>query len=79
MLNITRMYNAAFAVGGMRRMIALCRDYSDRRAVFGNKLSNTPLQVKVLSDMEVVFRGNLIFLLRNGYWLSKEQANTANG
>ncbi|KAL4483592.1 hypothetical protein ABPG72_016873 [Tetrahymena utriculariae] len=77
MLNITRLYNSAFAVGGMRRMIALCRDYSDRRAVFGNKLSKIPLQVKVLSDMEVIFRGNLILLLRVGYWLSKEQSNTA--
>lgn len=44
------------AVAGMRRMVALCRDYSSRRAVFGAKLSDVPLQVKVLSDMEVTFR-----------------------
>jgi alkylation response protein AidB-like acyl-CoA dehydrogenase len=33
MLNITRIYNSATAVGNMRRILALVRDYADRRTV----------------------------------------------
>ncbi len=39
MLNVTRLYNAATAVGYMRRMVALARDYSQRREVFSKKLN----------------------------------------
>jgi len=39
MLNTTRLYNAACAIGFSRRMIALARDYADRREVFGKKLN----------------------------------------
>lgn len=39
MLNVTRIYNATSAVSNMRRMIALCRDYSERRQAFGKKLN----------------------------------------
>ena len=38
MLNVTRLYNAATAVGFMRRVVALTRDYAARRKVF-NKYS----------------------------------------
>ncbi len=43
MLNVTRVYNATSAVSNMRRMIGLCRDYSERREAFGKKLSELPL------------------------------------
>lgn len=39
MLNVTRIYNAATAVGIMRRMVALARDYADRRVIGKIKLS----------------------------------------
>jgi len=39
MLNITRIYNATSAVAGMRRIIALGRDYADRRTAFKKKLN----------------------------------------
>ena len=35
MLNVTRLYTAGTAVGYMRRMLALARDYANRRQVFG--------------------------------------------
>ena len=35
MLNVTRLYTAGTAVGFMRRMLALARDYADRRMAFG--------------------------------------------
>jgi acyl-CoA dehydrogenase len=34
LINITRLYNAISAVSGMRRIIALNRDYAHRRKVF---------------------------------------------
>ena len=43
MLNITRVYNSTSAVSNMRRIIALCRDFSERREAFGKKLSELPL------------------------------------
>jgi len=39
MLNTTRIYNAVTAVSFMRRMIALGRDYSNRRIAFGKFLN----------------------------------------
>lgn len=38
MLNVTRMYNAASAVGGMRRIYQLVLDYSLERKAFGKFL-----------------------------------------
>lgn len=39
MLTVTRIYNSASAVSGMRRAIALVRDYSSRRKI-GSKPLN---------------------------------------
>lgn len=39
MLLVTRMYNSATAVGIMRRVVALARDYSSRRIIGHKKLS----------------------------------------
>jgi alkylation response protein AidB-like acyl-CoA dehydrogenase len=39
MLTVTRIYNAATAVGVMRRIIALARDYSSRRTIGKVKLN----------------------------------------
>ncbi len=71
MLTVTRIYNAATAVGLMRRGIALVRDYSDRRIIGKRKLSDLPLHLRVLSDLEVTHRGNLIFFLRISELFSK--------
>eukprot|EP00026_Physarum_polycephalum_P003279 Phypoly_transcript_03289.p1 GENE.Phypoly_transcript_03289~~Phypoly_transcript_03289.p1 ORF type:complete len:598 (+),score=74.08 Phypoly_transcript_03289:129-1922(+) len=60
-LNITRLHNAINAVASMRRVIAVARDYSHRRSVFGRTLSKVPLHLSVLADMEVEFRGALQF------------------
>src|SRR5262249_29521602 len=53
MLQITRTWNALCAVGGMRRGIALARDYARRRSAFGAPLSEKPLHVQTLADLEV--------------------------
>ena len=71
MLTVTRLYNSATAVGLMRRGIALVRDYSDRRIIGRKRLSDLPLHQRVLSDLEVAHRGNLIFYLKISEFFSK--------
>lgn len=61
----------------MRRLIALLRDFSNRRQVFGKLMNQQTLHLRVLSEMEVTFRGNLIFYLKVSELLSKKEANTA--
>jgi alkylation response protein AidB-like acyl-CoA dehydrogenase len=39
MLTVTRIYNASTAVGIMRRVVALSRDYASRRVIGKSKLS----------------------------------------
>lgn len=51
MLTITRIYNSAAAVGYMRRGLALSRDYASYRQIGNKKLSDMPLQLRVLSEL----------------------------
>lgn len=53
LFNITRIYNACASVAGMRRAIALARDYAARRVAFGKPLSEHPLHVETLAGMQV--------------------------
>lgn len=71
MLTVTRLYNSATAVGVMRRGIALVRDYSSRRRIGNKKLCDLPLHQRVLADLDVVHRGNLIFYLKISELFSK--------
>jgi alkylation response protein AidB-like acyl-CoA dehydrogenase len=71
MLTVTRLYNAATAVGLMRRGIALVRDYSTRRVIGNKRLADLPLQLRVLSELDVTHRGNLILYLKISELFSK--------
>jgi alkylation response protein AidB-like acyl-CoA dehydrogenase len=53
LFNITRIYNACASVSGMRRAIALARDYATRRVAFGKPLSEHPLHVETLAELQV--------------------------
>ena len=53
LFNITRMYNACSSVSFIRRVIAIARDYAQRREAFGRKLSEHPLHLHTLAEMEV--------------------------
>jgi hypothetical protein len=57
MLNITRTWNAVTACAGMRRGIALARDYARRRVAFGAALSEKPLHVDTLAGLQAEFEG----------------------
>src|SRR5207253_2488334 len=57
MLNVTRTWNAVGALAGMRRGIALARDYARRRVQFGSALADKPLHTDTLAHMQAEFEG----------------------
>ncbi|HEY8430504.1 MAG TPA: acyl-CoA dehydrogenase family protein, partial [Sandaracinaceae bacterium] len=59
MLNITRTWNAVSSVCGMRRGIALARDYARRRVAFGAPLSEKPLHLETLAGLQAEYEGAL--------------------
>jgi alkylation response protein AidB-like acyl-CoA dehydrogenase len=56
LFNVTRVYNAVCAAGGMRRAVALAADYAARRVAFGKPLREHPLHAETLADMETRWR-----------------------
>jgi len=52
MLNVTRTWNAVAAAASMRRGLALARDYARRRVAFGGPLSERPLHLETLADVQ---------------------------
>ena len=66
MLIVTRYHNSAGALASMRRIVALARDYSERREVQGKKLNELPLYARTLGGLEKAYRGHLVFLLEVG-------------
>ncbi|MDJ0698468.1 MAG: acyl-CoA dehydrogenase family protein [Woeseiaceae bacterium] len=57
LFNVTRIDNAAAAVGTARRMLDLALDYATKRKAFGKSLSEHPLHVETLADLETEFHG----------------------
>ncbi len=55
MLNITRTWNAICSVAGMRRGLALARDYAPRRVQFKAPLSQQPLHNDTLAGVQAEF------------------------
>lgn len=76
MLLVTRIYNSSSAVGAMRKVVALARDYSSRRTIGKTRLADMPLQQRVLAHLEVTHRANLIFFLSMATLLSKHQTGS---
>jgi alkylation response protein AidB-like acyl-CoA dehydrogenase len=59
MLNVTRTWNTIMAVAGMRRGLALARDYARKRAAFGALLADKPLHLETLADLAAETEGAL--------------------
>lgn len=74
MLNITRTWNSVAACAGMRRGIALARDYAKRRVQFGAALSQKPLHQATLADMQAEFEGAFHLAFRGVELLGREEA-----
>lgn len=64
MLNITRTWNAVGAILGMRRAVALTRDYAAKREAFGAKLIDKPLHVDTMADMIAETQGAFLLAFR---------------
>jgi acyl-CoA dehydrogenase len=76
MLSITRTWNAIGAVGGMRRGLALARDYAKKRVAFGAPLSEKPLHLDTLAGLEAEYEGAFHLAFRAVELLGKEEAGT---
>lgn len=74
MLNITRTWNAVGAIGGMRRAIALARDYAKKRIAFGSPLSEKPLHIDTLASLEAEYQGAFLLAFRVVELLGREEA-----
>ena len=73
MLNITRTWNAVAAVSGMRRALDLARDYAAKRVAFGAPLSEKPLHVETLADIEALYAGAFLLTFRVVELLGREE------
>ncbi len=76
MLNVTRTWNAVGAVGGMRRALALSRDYAQRRVAFGARLADKPLHRETLAGMQAEYDGAFHLAFRAVELLGQEEAGT---
>ncbi|HWO25397.1 MAG TPA: acyl-CoA dehydrogenase family protein [Kofleriaceae bacterium] len=65
MLSITRTWNAVSAVSGMRRALALARDYARRRRAFGALLVDKPLHADTLAGLEAEYAGAFCLAFRS--------------
>jgi alkylation response protein AidB-like acyl-CoA dehydrogenase len=74
MLAITRTWNAVCAVSGLRRGLALARDYARKRVAFGAPLSEKPLHVDTLAGLEAEYQGAFFLTFRVVELLGKEEA-----
>lgn len=77
LFNITRIYNAVCAVSGMRRALALARDYAKRRMVFGKLLSQQPLHVETLARLQLEFEAAFHLTFQLVTLLGKEEVGQA--
>jgi putative acyl-CoA dehydrogenase len=78
LFNVTRIYNAVAAVGGMRRAVALARDYAGRRTAFGKLLAQHPLHAATLADLELECRAAFHLTFRVVELLGREECGEAS-
>ncbi len=77
LFNITRIYNACCAVAGMRRGLALARDYARRRVAFGKKLSEHPLHLETLAELELEYEAGFHLTFRCVELLGRDETGAA--
>ncbi|XP_078010533.1 acyl-CoA dehydrogenase family member 11-like [Phascolarctos cinereus] len=78
MLTITRIYNAVCAVGFMRRVVTMAREYATKRFAFGKFLKDHPLHTHILARMEVQTRGGFLLVMEVGRLLGLKETNLAS-
>jgi hypothetical protein len=78
MLNVTRTWNAVVACAGMRRGLALARDFARKRVAFGAPLLDQALHADTLAALEAEARGALLLAFRVVELLGREEAGVAS-
>jgi putative acyl-CoA dehydrogenase len=78
LVNITRIHNVIGAISGMRRGLALARDYAQRREAFGKFLIDQPLHVETLADLAIEFQAGFQLAFRALDLLGKEECGEAS-
>ena len=78
LFNVTRVYNAVAAVAGMRRAIALARDYAARRTAFGKRLIDHPLHRETLAAIELEWRAGFLLAFHVVELLGRQECNAAS-
>jgi alkylation response protein AidB-like acyl-CoA dehydrogenase len=78
MLQITRTWNAICSVASMRRGCALATDYAARRVAFGAPLSEKPLHVQTLADLQARFEAAFLLAFRAVELLGREETGEAS-
>lgn len=77
LINVTRVYNAVCAVAGMRRGLALARDYARRRSVFGKPLAEQPLHIETLASLQVELQGAMALVFHLAALMGREETREA--
>ncbi|CAL8130588.1 unnamed protein product [Orchesella dallaii] len=77
MLTMTRLHNTTGSISAMRRVILLARDYSMKRSCFGSKISEYPLHVDTLAEMELECRAGTVLLFELVRILGLQEAGKA--
>jgi acyl-CoA dehydrogenase len=78
MLGITRLWNAVIAASGLRRGLALARDYASRREAFGASIGDHPLHQTTLAWLRVQHEAALQLVFRTVQLLGREEAGIAS-
>lgn len=78
LFNITRVYNAVCAVGGMRRALLLAKDYATKRIAFGKPIIDHPLHQVTLARMDSESSACYLLVLHTALLLGKVECNQAD-
>ncbi len=78
MLAITRLWNAVIATSGLRRGLALARDYATHRVAFGREVLDHPLHQATLAWLRVEHESSLQLVFRTVQLLGRQEAGVAS-
>lgn len=77
MLAVTRTWNAVCAAAGMRKAVAIARDYATKRVAFGAPLAEKPLHADTLATMTAETEAAFCLAFRAVEILGREEAGVA--
>jgi len=78
LLNITRLYNSACALGTIARTWMLAKDFASRRHAFGAMLSEQPLHLQTLADLRSNYEAMFHLLFHSVRLLGRDECKTAS-